>query len=428
MEYEDSGLRYDDNYTYPDYNYTYDYDTAIAHLPMEEFVPVVLFYSVTGVVGLVGNLLVVFAIANFPRMRSITNWFLLSLACADLLLVLVCVPVKATGFYSYTWRMGGFLCTFVAYIQNVSMICSVMTLTVMSVERFLAILFPLKARYICTMNHTRLVIIVIWVLSFVMAVPIIFGKYLQVVKGVNRTAYWCKIQFQPFYFKLYELYMFVIMFIVPVIVMAICYTMISIEIWHIVSNRAMMRSGSECQYTCSDRPSAGFRSSNGEAGSKNKMPIRKPAANDDDAKTRKQVILMLIVVVFLFAVCWGPILVNNILIAFGIVSDLHEDYLKPMRTAFSLMSYANSCINPVVYGFMSKNFRETFKYAINNCLKKGYSLHKHTYVTDITRGSIMKTNNSAGSDEKDAGFIRSDINKGGYTAVEMKTVSQQNSQ
>ena len=89
-----------EDYYYPDYNdsygynYTYDYDESLNHLPLKEFIPVILFYAITGLVGLVGNLLVVFAIANFPRMRSITNWFLLSLACADLLLVLICVPVK----------------------------------------------------------------------------------------------------------------------------------------------------------------------------------------------------------------------------------------------------------------------------------------------------------------------------------------------
>lgn len=42
---------------------------------------------------------------------------------------------QLTAFFSYTWRIGPFLCTSVAYIQNVSMVCSVLTLTVMSIER-----------------------------------------------------------------------------------------------------------------------------------------------------------------------------------------------------------------------------------------------------------------------------------------------------
>lgn len=130
---------------------------------------------------------------------------------------------------------------------------------------------------------------------------------------------------------------------------------------------------------------------------------------------------MLIIVVVLFALCWGPILINNVLVAFGILNDIHMGFLKPMRTAFSLMSYANSCVNPIVYGFMSKNFRDTFRYAINHCLKRGSAMTR-LHVTDITRGSILKSSNSAGSDEKDVAFTRADNYRGTHTAVEMKPI------
>lgn len=86
-------------YSYSSYyfyngSYDYDYNSTIEHLPLEEFVPTVLVYSIIGLLGLVGNLLVIFSIARVKRMRSITNLFLLSLATADLLLVCFCVPVK----------------------------------------------------------------------------------------------------------------------------------------------------------------------------------------------------------------------------------------------------------------------------------------------------------------------------------------------
>lgn len=86
------------DYSYYDENYTYIYNSNVSasHLPLYEFVPVVICYALTGLIGLLGNTLVIFAIVNFPRMRSITNWFLLSLACADLLLVLICIPVKVS--------------------------------------------------------------------------------------------------------------------------------------------------------------------------------------------------------------------------------------------------------------------------------------------------------------------------------------------
>ena len=77
---------------YEDYNYTYSH--ALDYLPLTEIIPVSVVLGIIGVTGFIGNTLVIFAIAKVQRMRSITNLFLLSLASADLLLVVVCVPVK----------------------------------------------------------------------------------------------------------------------------------------------------------------------------------------------------------------------------------------------------------------------------------------------------------------------------------------------
>ena len=87
---------YDDYYDYY-YNYTYTTNsTDSLDLPLAEVIPVSILYGFIGITGLIGNLLVIFAIVKVQRMRSITNLFLLSLASADLLLVIVCVPVKVT--------------------------------------------------------------------------------------------------------------------------------------------------------------------------------------------------------------------------------------------------------------------------------------------------------------------------------------------
>ena len=74
-----------------------------------------------------------------------------------------------------------------------------------------------------------------------------------------------------------------------------------------------------------------------------------------------QVIKMLFAIIVLFAMCHGPSLIDNVLVSFGYVDQLNYGHLKYMRQAFALMSYFNSCINPVVYAFMSKTFRESFR-------------------------------------------------------------------
>ena len=111
---------------------------------------------------------------------------------------------------------------------------------------------------------------------------------------------------------------------------------------------------------------------------------------------------MLVTIVSLFAICWGPILMNNVLVAFRILDNLHTGFLKPMRMAFHLMSYANSCVNPIVYGFLSKNFRDSFKSAIRAC----FVGRKRVAITESTRGSILKSSN--GSEDRDNGYMRVD--------------------
>jgi len=81
---------------------------------------------------------------------------------------------------------------------------------------------------------------------------------------------------------------------------------------------------------------------------------------------------MQLAIVVLFAICWGPTLIDNVLVEFQILGRLSLGYLKYMRQAFVLMSYFNSCVNPVVYAFMSKNFRAGLRHLEELlCSKRG---------------------------------------------------------
>ncbi|XP_033736677.1 QRFP-like peptide receptor [Pecten maximus] len=373
--------------------YTYDYDYSDYSLPLQEIVPVALVYGATLVLGIVGNILVIFSVTRFQRLKTITNTFLVSLASADLLVIIVCVPTKFAAFFTFTWRLGEVMCKGVHYIQNVSAICSVTTLTAMSLERYYAIIHPVRAKYVCTVGRAQRLICILWVAAFVLACPIIIGREHLEVHGIHRKATWCKKNFQSVGISiLYEVFMLMVILIIPVIVMSFAYLNICKELWNIASQQ-------HCP--C---PSKGELS---KANSNDMVTITTPRKSKDDNKSKKQVIKMLVAIIIIFIICWAPLLINNVLVGFKLLPDLNIDHHKHIREALHIMAYSNSCVNPVVYTFMSRNFKETFKQTLCGCLRRtrryrkntleaGTSFHNgKTYNTSINGDSSVIVNRNA---------------------------------
>ena len=86
-------------------------------------------------------------------------------------------------------------------------------------------------------------------------------------------------------------------------------------------------------------------------------------SHQDDEATRRQIVKILMMIVGIFFVCWAPLTINNLLLAFDLVERLNVGVHWYLRIVFHLLAYANSCVNPIVYCFMSKKFREAFKKA-----------------------------------------------------------------
>lgn len=419
------------NVTDDEYYYDYDYDMGDYAVPLGELIPVILTYSITLLLGLVGNTLVIFSISYYRRMRTVTNVFLLSLASADLLLVLICVPIKAAAFFSFTWDFGEPLCKLVYYTQNFSMICSVLTLTVISLERLVAVVFPLQAKYLCTMRHAQIVVVSVWVLSALLALPIVIVINHKEV-GEKHKAYWCiKDPSDTQKILGYEMYMLTLLFLLPLLIMIVAYTVIAVTVWHVSDMRAA--GGRQMSSTPSDaRQRVVPKSDSGERvllgnGTRSKGSRGNKRQVGEEMETRKQVVAMLAMVVLLFAVCWGPILVNNVLTAWGHLHHLHYGFLKPMRMAFFLMSYFNSCVNPIVYAFFSRNFRQSFRIAICACLKGKAFVRAYRYSISAasTRTSAIHFNGRATMSATEKDSSGNDITRSAISAYSPDDVELQ---
>uniref|UniRef100_A0A673TT68 G-protein coupled receptors family 1 profile domain-containing protein n=1 Tax=Suricata suricatta TaxID=37032 RepID=A0A673TT68_SURSU len=101
-------------------------------------------YALVCLVGLVGNTLVIFVILRYAKMKTATNIYLLNLAIADELFMLS-VPFVASSAALHHWPFGPVLCRAVLSVDGLNMFTSVFCLTVLSVNRYVAVVHPLRA-------------------------------------------------------------------------------------------------------------------------------------------------------------------------------------------------------------------------------------------------------------------------------------------
>ncbi len=136
------------------------------------FLPVTSVYLLIFLTGLSGNLLTCAVIARHKKMRNPTNLYLVSLAVSDLLVLLFGMPLEIYDLWqNYPFPFGEGGCYFKTFLFETVCFASILNVTALSVERYIAVLHPLKTRYLSTNRHAKRVITIVWVVSMVCAVP-----------------------------------------------------------------------------------------------------------------------------------------------------------------------------------------------------------------------------------------------------------------
>lgn len=176
------------NDTYDDFNFTsFLCDMVHDESPMKSMYfrsTVYSAYAIIFAVSVVGNGFVCYLVLSSPRMRTVTNYFIMNLAVGELLITVLCVPFSVVMYLEQYWPFGGTLCIIMSYSQCLSVFVSAYTLVAISIDKYMIIMWPLKPRI--SKSFTGSVIALVWFIAAITVLPTaMFSKLVQ----PNDTAY-----------------------------------------------------------------------------------------------------------------------------------------------------------------------------------------------------------------------------------------------
>ncbi|XP_052789818.1 RYamide receptor-like [Mya arenaria] len=302
-------------------------------------------YSVLFIVAVGGNFLVCCVVLGQERMRTVTNYFLLNLAIGDIAKGFLCIPFTfVINVLVPYWPFGDFMCPFVLYMQAVTVFLSAFTLVAMSIDRYVAIIHPLRPKM--TTRKALVTITIVWVLALAVPIPtaiksqIVRNPYTNSTEDCQKGLCLEEIG-DPVLQQMYSTAIMCIQYFVPLAVLIVTYSRIGYIIW--------------------------IKRTPGEAERRRDERI---------ASSKRKMVKMMIVMVITYAVCWLPLHVIQLVEEALSHSDaLYSfEHYQFIWTSFHWLAMSYACYNPIVYFWMNKRFRAGFKGMIFFCTrcKKGY--------------------------------------------------------
>ena len=187
----------------------------------------ILAYALLVAFSLLGNVLIVMVVCRDGNMRTTTNFLIVNMAVSDLLVPVFAMPRACVEIFNgnLRWLIGGVLgetlCKLTAFLQDISTAVSVQSLVAISVDRFYAVWFPLKAAR--TKPRMKCVISVIWLTSALIHLPYLYAFKIVTVSG-DRT--YCFVGWPRPVTKVVFLLLIFLIFIIPLGIITALYSLI----------------------------------------------------------------------------------------------------------------------------------------------------------------------------------------------------------
>ncbi|KAL2084995.1 hypothetical protein ACEWY4_020513 [Coilia grayii] len=330
------------------YDYTDDESGNLCTYPQHSVTFLPMLYSLYFVLGMLGNALVLWVIVMGVRLRSMTDICLFNLSLADLLLV-GSLPFLAHQVREQ-WVFGVAVCKLVLGVYYVGYYSGIYFITLMGIDRYLAIVHAVYALRVRTRTYGILASMVVWIAAILSSFPEVLASKLTNANASDQSM--CTRDFQAgeglpdvAIFK-----MNILGFVIPLAILLFCYTRILLTL------------------------------------------LRGRTA-------KRQAVRLVVVVMVAFLFCWAPY--NVSLFLYGLHNQgFFEDCESSKALALSLqitevIAYTHCCLNPVLYVFVGvKLRRHLFKLLSKSlCVRCGFL---KAYLTAASGGSVYsRTSNTS---------------------------------
>ncbi|KAJ3602531.1 hypothetical protein NHX12_030284 [Muraenolepis orangiensis] len=301
------------------------------------FLPITVVYLLIFLTGLSGNLLTCAVITKHKKMRNPTNLYLVSLAASDLLVLLFGMPLEVYDLWrNYPFPFGEGGCYFKTFLFETVCFASILNVTMLSVERYIAVMYPLKTRYLSTNRHAKRVISGVWLVSMACAVPntLLHGIF-HLPERAEESAI-CTVLKPLWIYNLVIQVTTICFFFVPMVVISGLYLVMAVHL-----GRERRKPRGHLGKNCSSITTSKIQVESGR---------------------RRQITKMLAIVVVVFGVCWAPFHIERLLwSSISQWTDTMHAVYQCVHILSGVLFYLSSAVNPIIYNLLSTRFRECFR-------------------------------------------------------------------
>ncbi|XP_058023834.1 LOW QUALITY PROTEIN: neuromedin-U receptor 2 [Ahaetulla prasina] len=332
--------------------------------------PMTWIYALIFIVGVSGNLLVCLVILKHRNMKTPTNCYLFSLAISDLLVLLFGMPLEVYEMWSnYPFLFGLVGCYFKTAFFETVCFASILIITMVSIERYIAVLHPFPARLKNTQQRALRIIFILWLLSILFSLPnaSVHGIKLQYFPNnteVPGSAICAVVKSMWIYNWIIQLTS-LLFYVLPMSIISVLYCLMGLKLRR-------------------DRS----------------LEVKDMRMNIK-LSSRKSITKMLFVLVIIFGVCWAPFHTDRLFYSFV------ATWTEPLANIFNLIHvvsgvffYLSSAVNPIIYHVLSRRFRMAFLSVIFPQCKYWHPKHPINHPTSQQSVFILGERNKAGYAEE----------------------------